>query len=355
MTSRTLDDLQRVIRLVDEDARAAAKELSNRLTKPRGSLGQIEALGEQLAAIAGRCPPPVPAPATVCIFAGDHGVVAEGVTPWPQEVTAQMVANFLSGGAAINVLARQAGAEVLVVDVGVATPIPSDSPSLLRRNIRQGTANLAQGPAMSLDEAVAAIEVGIAVASEAIGRGARLLVGGDMGIGNTTPSAAVIAALTGRDPAAVTGRGTGIDDRMLESKSAIVGLAVARLVDDPDALDVVRMVGGLEIAALAGLALGGAAHRVPVVIDGVVACAGALVAVGLVPECIGYLIAGHRSVEPGAGAALEQLGLRPLLDLDLRLGEGTGAVLAVPLVQAAAWILNDMATFDSAGVTDKDC
>lgn len=341
------------LRPIDMDgAGAEATELTDRLTKPQGSLGQLETLGTQLSAIARICPPPVPAPATVCVFAGDHGVVAEGVSPWPREVTAQMVANFCAGGAAINVLARHAGADVIVIDVGVATPIPLDTPNLLRRNIRLGTANLAAGPAMSPEDATAALDVGANVAAQAAAKGIRLLVTGDMGIGNTTPSAALIAALTGLDAASVTGRGTGIDDRMLETKTRVVALATGRLDPGAPPLDILAEVGGLEIAALAGFIVGGAAAGVPVVVDGVIAAAAALVAAAFVPDVVGYLIAGHRSSEPGASAALDHLGLVPVLDLQLRLGEGSGAALAIPMVQAAAKILREMATFDSAGVGD---
>lgn len=335
-------------------AGAEAAELTGRLTKPRGSLGQLETLGTRLCAIARACPPPVPERVTVCVFAGDHGVVAEGVTGWPQEVTAQMVANFCAGGAAINVLARHAGAQVVVVDVGVASTIPADAPTLLRRNVRSGTANLAAGPAMSPEEATAALDVGADVAAQAVADGARLLVTGDMGIGNTTSAAALIAALTGRDAAAVTGRGTGIDDRVLAVKTQVVARAVARLAPGAEPLDVLAEVGGLEIAALAGFIVGGAAAGVPVVLDGVVAGAAALVAATFAPDVVGYLVAGHRSSEPGARAALEHLALVPILDIGLRLGEGSGAALAIPLVQAAAKLLGEMATFDSAGVTDKN-
>jgi len=359
MTNGPLDEARAALRPVDEEARRAAAELSDRLTKPRGSLGVVEMLGGQLSAVARACPPPVPEPVAVCVFAGDHGVVAEGVTPWPQEVTAQMVANFAGGGAAINVLARQVGARVLVLDVGVATDI-GGVPGVLARNVRRGTANLARTAAMTHDEALAALAVGVTVARDAVAGdgpsmpGARLLVCGDMGIGNTTASAALIAALTGGCAEDVTGRGTGIDDATWTRKSAIVAQAVRRLHGDADPITVLAEVGGLEIAALAGLAIGGAALGVPVLLDGVVSGAAALVAAALEPAVIGYLIAGHRSVEPGASAALAHLGLRPVLDLDLRLGEGTGAALAVPVVQSAARILGEMATFDSAGVTDKD-
>lgn len=334
---------------VSSRAAAAAREHQLRLTKPPGSLGRLESAGEQLCAIAGVCPPPVPSPVAVAVFAGDHGVLAEGVSPWPAEVTAQMVANFCAGGAAINVLARHAGASVVVVDVGVATPCPPH-PSLIEANVRRGTANLAVEPAMSLDECRAAFEVGREVALSA---DAGCLVTGEMGIGNTTPSACLIAAFTGLSAEEVTGRGTGIDDAMWAVKVGVVSRALARhgAVDDPMAA--LASLGGLEIAALAGFITGGAERRVPVVVDGVIACAALLAAAAMEPEVLGYCIAGHRSTEPGASAALSFLGLAPLLDLELRLGEGSGACLAVPVLQAAAKILNEMATFDAAGVTSK--
>lgn len=355
MTTRSFADARAAVVPADSaGAGAEAAELTDRLTKPRGSLGQLETLGTRLCAIARSCPPPVPEPVTVCVFAGDHGVVVEGVTGWPQEVTAQMVANFCAGGGAINVLARHAGAQVLVVDVGVATPIPADAAALMRRNVRRGTANLAAGAAMSREEATAALDVGSDVAAQAVADGARLLATGDMGIGNTTAAAALIAALTGQNAAAVTGRGTGIDDQALAVKTQVVARAVGRLIPGAEPLDVLAEVGGLEIAALAGFIVGGAAAGIPVVIDGLITGAAALAAAAFVPDVVGYLVAGHRSSEPGARAALEHLGLVPILDLDLRLGEGSGAALAIPLVQAAAKILREMATFDSAGVTDEN-
>lgn len=340
------------VRPSDRSAAAATGTHLDRLTKPRGSLGRLEDAARQLAAIARTSPPPVPAPATVAVFAGDHGVVEEGVTPWPQEVTAQMVANFCAGGAAICVLARHAGAEVVVVDVGVATPIPAPG-GWLDRRVRPGTANLARGPAMSHHEALAALDVGVEVAEAAVAGGARCLITGDMGIGNTTPSAAIIAALTGRPAARVTGRGTGIDDETWARKVAVVAAAVDRLTADAAPLDVLAEVGGLEIAALAGFVTAGAAAGVPVLVDGVIALAATLVAVAETPAVRDYCVAGHRSTEPGATAALDHLGLAPLLDLELRLGEGTGAMLALPVLQAAARICHEMATFDAAGVTDK--
>ena len=343
---------------VDDAAAADARHLSDRLTKPRGALGRVEALGAQLAAIAGVCPPPVPQPAAVAVFAADHGVVAEGVTPWPSEVTAQMVANLVSGGAAINVLARQFGAPVLVVDVGVATALPDGlaSAGLVEARVRNGTGNIAVEPAMTSGQAEMALDVGAATAARLIADGARCLVTGEMGIGNTTASAAIVASVCRRPPSEVTGRGTGIDDGMLARTVAVVEQALARLPPgaDADALGLLAAIGGLEIAALAGFIVGGAAARVPVIADGLIAGAAALVADRLVPAVRGYLIAGHRSSEPGASAALAALGLEPVLELELRLGEGTGACLAVPVVQASAHILAEMATFDSAGVTDKD-
>ena len=335
---------------LDQSSAAEAAALHDRLAKPRGALGRLEEVGVRLAAIAATCPPPVPEPVVVAVFAGDHGVLEEGVTPWPQEVTAQMVAAFCSGGAAVNVLARHAGADVVVVDVGVAAEL-APAPGLLLRKVRRGTANLATGPAMTVDEAGQALDVGAEVAAHAVAGGARCLVTGDMGIGNTTASAALIAAHTGRPAARVTGRGTGIDDEAFARKVAVVDRAVAGLDGDP--LGVLAAVGGLEIAALAGFVVGGAAARVPVVVDGVVALAAVLTAAALAPASADYCFAGHRSTEPGAAAALDHLGLTPLLDLGMRLGEGTGACLAVPLVQAAAKVLREMATLDGAGVTPK--
>ena len=341
---------------VDHAAAAEAAARHRRLTKPRGSLGRLEDLGVRLAAIAGQSPPPVPEPATVAVFAADHGVLCEGVSPWPCEVTAQMVANFGAGGAAICVLARQAGARVVVVDVGVASDLDA-FPGLVVRKVRPGTANLAVEPAMTPAEAGLALDAGAAVAAEAVAGGARCLVTGDMGIGNTTSSAALVAAFTGRPVVEVTGRGTGIDDVTWDRKVAVVGRALDRAASDGTLaggpLAVLASLGGLEVAALAGFVVGGAAARVPVLVDGVVALAALLPAAAIAPEVLSYCFAGHRSTEPGASAALSHLGLEPLLDLELRLGEGTGACLAVPILAAAARILGEMATFDQAGVTEK--
>jgi nicotinate-nucleotide--dimethylbenzimidazole phosphoribosyltransferase len=348
-----LADTIAAIAPLDGAAVAAARERQETLTKPSGSLGRLEDISVQLAGIAGQCPPPLPEPAAVAVFAADHGVHAQGVSPWPQEVTAQMVANFLASGAVVNAIAAQAGAEVCVVDVGVAADLP-DAPGLLPRKVRHGTADMTAGPAMSRDEARRAVETGIEVARDLVAAGHRCLVTGDMGIANTTASAALIAVFTGADAGQVTGRGTGIDDPTWARKVDVVRRALARHDCDPaDPLGVLAAIGGLEHAALAGFILGGAAHRVPVMLDGVIACAAALAARVFAPDVTGCLIAGHLSTEPGARRALEALGLRPLLDLGLRLGEGSGAALALPVVAAAARVLRDVATFDSAGVSSE--
>jgi len=336
---------------LDPAAVGAARARHDQLTKPPGSLGRLEDLGAQLSGIAAACPPPVPADPAVGVFAADHGVVASGVTPWPQEVTAQMLANFVAGGAAINVIAHQTAATVHVVDVGVAADVTALA-KVEHRKVRAGTANLADGPAMTVAEARAALDAGVEVAERLLADGHDLLATGDMGIGNTTASAALIASFTRRDAAAVTGRGTGIDDAMLAHKADIVHAATARAAGYLDPVSVLSEVGGLEIAALAGFIVGGAAGGVPVVIDGVIALAALLVADALVPGVSDRCVAGHRSTEPGASAALDHLALVPVLDLGMRLGEGTGACLAVPVVQAAARILNEMATFAEAAVTD---
>ena len=339
---------------LDVEAQHRAEQHQLRLIKPPGSLGRLESVGAQLAGIAAAVPPPLPRPATVAVFAGDHGVHAQGVSPWPQEVTAQMVGNFLAGGAAINVLARQAGANVIVVDVGVASELP-EVPDFLVRKVRAGTADLAVGPAMTIDDARRALDIGAEVAARLVDQGARCLVTGDMGIANTTPASALIASLIDRPASGVTGRGTGIDDERLRRKTELVAAAAnrARQRHGNDALAILAEVGGLEHAALAGFVTGGTALQVPVVVDGVISASALLVASRLVPGVEQGVIAGHRSIEPGASAVLAELGLRPMIDLDLRLGEGTGAALALPLVEAAARVLAEMATFDQAGVTEK--
>ncbi|GAA3227357.1 nicotinate-nucleotide--dimethylbenzimidazole phosphoribosyltransferase [Nonomuraea helvata] len=346
------------IRPADPHAMAEAQAYQDRLTKPRGSLGQLEEIAVRLAGAAGVTPPPMPEPAALAIFAGDHGVHARGVTPWPQEVTVQMVANFLAGGAVANAFAAQAGVSVTVVDVGVAADLP-DGPGLVKRKIGYGTDDMSKGPAMSVDQAVRALETGIGVARDLVASGARCLITGDMGIANTTASAALIAVFAGRDPAEVTGRGTGIDDEMYQHKVDVVRDALrtnglsGSLISPSEALRALAAVGGFEHAAIAGLILGGAAARVPVILDGVIAGAAALVAAALDPAALDHCVAGHRSAEPGHAVALDHLGLRPLVDLELRLGEGSGGLLAHPVICAAVRVMHDVATFDSAGVTEK--
>ena len=351
-----IDETIAAIGPLDEAAMRDARDHQARLTKPPGSLGVLEEVSVRLAGLAGRCPPPLPEPAAVAVFAADHGVHAQGVTPWPQEVTAQMVANFLAGGAVVNAFAAQVGARVSVVDVGVAAELDA-APGLLRRKIAPGTPDMTAGPAMTAAQARRAAETGIEVARELAAEGARCLITGDMGIANTTASAALIAAFTGLPPERVTGRGTGIDDATHAHKVEVVRAALARHgLPDGSAppLEVLAAVGGLEHAALAGFVLGAAALRVPVVLDGVIAGAAALAAAALCPDALGGCVAGHRSAEPGHAAAVEALGLRPLVDLELRLGEGTGALLALPLVQGSVRVLHEVATFDSAGVSEKD-
>jgi nicotinate-nucleotide--dimethylbenzimidazole phosphoribosyltransferase len=345
----------RLVAPLDGEAMAAATERHLSLTKPPGSLGRLETLGVQLAGISGQAVPPVPRPAAVAVFAADHGVHAQGMSPWPQEVTTQMVANFVGGGAAINVLARQAGADVVVVDVGVAGELPP-SEGLLDRRIAAGTADLSTGPAMTPAQARAALDAGAEVATDLVAAGNRCLLTGDMGIANTTASTALIVALADRRATEITGRGAGLPQDDVPRKVAVVAAAAARARerhgDDP--LATLAEIGGFEHAALAGYIVAGAALGVPVVVDGVIAASALLVAARLVPGVEASAIAGHRSVEPGSAAVLEALGLEPLLDLELRLGEGTGAALAYPVVESAARILREMATFDQAGVSAKN-
>jgi nicotinate-nucleotide--dimethylbenzimidazole phosphoribosyltransferase len=341
------------IRPLDAKALGEAWERQKRMTKPAGALGMLEIISAQLSGLSRQCPPPIPEPAAVAIFAGDHGVHAQGVTPWPQEVTAQMVANFLGGGAVCNAFAGQVGAEVCVVDVGVAADLPA-TPGLLPRKIRAGTSDMTTGPAMTREEAKQAIEVGIETARDLVAAGNKALLTGEMGIANTTASAALISVFTDTDPAEVTGRGTGINDETLARKTEVVRRAIELHQPDPaDPVGVLAAIGGFEHAAMVGLLLGGASLRTPVILDGVSAGAAALVARAIAPEVLAACIAGHRSAEPGHVAALNKLGLRPLVDLDLRLGEGTGALLALPLVQSTARAMHEVATFDSAGVTEK--
>ena len=337
---------------LDASAEALARARQAALTKPPGSLGSLEALSMQLAAITGH-PRPSLARKAVIVMAADHGVTAEAVSAYPSAVTPQMVLNFLHGGAAINVLARQAGARVVVVDIGVAADLSSET-GLRHHKIAYGTQNMALGPAMTRSQAEAAVQVGLDVVEAEAAAGLDLVGAGDMGIGNTTASAAIVALLTGASVLDVTGRGTGVDDAGLARKVAAIERALAINQPNPaDALDVLAKVGGFEIGGLAGVMLGAAARRVPVVVDGFISGAAALIASGLDPSVKPYLIAAHQSVEIGHRVTLQHLGLRPLLILDLRLGEGTGAALAFHLVEAAARLLDEMATFDEAGVSGK--
>lgn len=345
-----LDEAIAGVRPISVPALEEARVRQAQLTKPPGSLGLLEEVGIRLAGIARECPPPVPSGATVGVFAGDHGVCAQGVTPWPQEVTVQMLMNMAAGGAAINVLSDELGATTVITDVGVAADYPPQ-PAIRTRNVARGTRDLSVEPAMTLDEARTALEIGIATAHEAVDGGARILLTGDMGIGNTTASSALIAVFTGRPVGDVTGRGAGLDDEALARKNAVIERALALHAPSPeDPLATFAAVGGLEHAAIAGFVLGGAQRGVPIILDGVIACSSALVATALSEHVAGYLLSGHAGVEPGIRAALGALGLRPLVDLGLRLGEGTGAVLALPVVRAAARVLRDMATFADVGI-----
>jgi len=351
---------------LDPTAIAAADAHQTQLTKPAGSMGRLEALGSRLAGMYAVCPPPIPEPAVVAVFAGDHGVHAQGISPWPQEVTVQMVANVAAGGAVVNALARQVGASVCVIDVGVANALPAGVDArivdarivderIVDERIVDGTADFTTGLALSREQAQAAVLIGARTADRLIDEGARLLVTGDLGIGNTTASAALIAVFTGADPGAVTGPGAGSDARMLAHKIAVIRAGIERHQPDPtDPIGVLAAFGGAEHAALAGFLVATAARRVPVILDGVIAGAAALVAAALCPGVTAYLVAGHRSTEPGATAALAALRLEPILDLGMRLGEGSGGVLAVPVVQAAARLLREVATFDSAGVAGRE-
>ena len=336
----------------DRRIAAETQRLLDAKTKPRRSLGRLEELACRVAAFRGTTDV-APGPKCIVVMGADHGVAAEGVSAYPQEVTRQMLLNFAAGGAAINVLARHVGARVVVVDMGVCEPLPPH-PSIRVERIGPGTANLARGPAMSREEAIAALEVGIRIARELAAEGTTLIGLGEMGIANTTSASALVAALTGSEPAAVTGRGTGVDDAGLAHKVEVIRRALDRHRADADTpLDVLAKLGGFEIAGLAGVALGGAACRVPVVVDGFIAGAAALVAERLCPPVVEALIAAHRSVEIGHARILDALGLVPIIDLDLRLGEGTGAALAMSLIDAALLILRDMATFGAAGVADS--
>lgn len=350
MEDRLARVTERIVPL-DETAVDQAAQRLDSLTKPPGSLGRLEALAKQLAGITGEAMPRFPRKAVV-VMAGDHGVCDEGVSAFPSEVTQQMVLNFLEGGAAVNVLARQAGADVYCVDVGVKAEV--SHPGLLNKNIRRGTANMSNGPAMSREEALQAMLVGVEIAAMLSEQGCRLFATGEMGIGNTTPSAAIGAVLAGLPVDHIVGRGTGIDDERLKHKADVIRRAIELNRPDPqDPIDVLAKVGGLEIAGLAGLILGAAALRSPIVIDGFISTAAALVAARICPAAVPYMIASHLSEERGHAALLEALGIRPAIRLEMRLGEGTGAALLFHFVEAAVRLMHEMATFESAGVSKE--
>ena len=335
---------------VDEAVQEQARARQAILTKPAGALGVLETLSIQLAGITGRLDW-LPQRRVVVVCAGDHGVVAQRISAYPQTVTRQMVINFLNGGAAVNVLARQMGARVIVVDAGVASDFDSH-PDLVNGKIAYGTADFTMQSAMTAAQADASIALGLRVAQQEMERGLDILAVGEMGIGNTTAASAIIAAITGKPPAQVTGRGTGLDDLQLEHKIAVIEKAL--VLHNPANESTLQKLGGFEIGAMAGLMLGAAAQRIPVMIDGLISTAAALIAVQYQSGVKPYLIAGHRSAEPGHGVALDALELFPLLRLEMRTGEGSGAVLALPIVEAAMRILQEMATFDDAGVSRKN-
>jgi len=347
-----LAQLTSQIKPLDPEWTGRAQERLDSLTKPPGSLGKLEELAARYVAIREEYFPRLEIKRVV-VFAGDHGVVAEGISAYPQEVTFQMVYNFVRGGAGISVLSRQAGARVEVVDIGVNHEFEPNL-NLISRKVAFGTRNMAQEAAMTREEALRAVWVGVERAQEAVEDGVDVLAAGDMGIGNTTPAAALAAVFTGRPVGAVTGRGTGIDTSTLTHKVAVINRALALnkpTADDP--LGTLASVGGLEIAGITGLILGAAAARRPLLLDGFIATAGALVAARLVPAVADYLIAAHRSVEPGHQIMLAHLGLTPLLNLRMRLGEGTGAALGMMVLEAGWRIYREMATFEEAGVVEK--
>ena len=337
---------------IDHSARALASERQDSLTKPTGAMGKLEALSIDIAGMTGKIAPKLKN-RSVFLMAADHGITKEGVSPYPADVTPQMVMNFLNHGAAINVLTRQSKSDVLIVDVGVNYDFP-DLPGLVKRKVAYGTANMLHEPAMTKAQAEEAIRVGMDVLNEAADNGLELAATGEMGIGNTTASAAITALLCRMKPADVTGRGTGLDDAGLQRKIAIIEHVLeARDPDPKDPMDILCKVGGLEIAGMAGVTIAAASRRIPLVMDGLISTAAAALADALVPGVKNYLIAGHRSPEAGHRYLLERLGKYPLLQLDMRVGEGTGAALAFNLIDAANNILRDMATFDSAGVSNR--
>lgn len=349
--SAFIEDRVSKIQPLEQESMEQAKAHLDQLTKPIGSLGKLEQLAIQLAGITQK-PFPEVTPPGILVFAGDHGVVEEGVSAFPKEVTVQMIHNFVNGGAAINVFGRQIGAILRVIDVGVASEL--DTLDIWKYKVKPGTNNFAREDAMTRQEAEESIKAGIESSERIIAEGAKLIIIGEMGIGNTTCSSAIVSALTGLDPEQLVGKGTGISDESKLQKIQVVRDAIsARKPDRKDPLDVLSKVGGLEVGAMAGAILGAAASHVPVLVDGFIASAAALLAVRICPTAKEYLIMGHRSVEPGQGAILEELEQVPLLDLQLRLGEGSGAAVAFPLVEAATRMIREMATFSQAGISTE--
>jgi len=345
-----LEETIKKIGSLDEDAMERARRRQSELTKPVGSLGVLEEISIKLAGIAGD-PMPKIKEKLIITMAGDHGVVEADVSAYPSEVTSQMVNNFLAGGAAVNVLARHIGARIVVVDMGVAADI--NEPGLIVKKIGYGTRNMVKGAAMSREDAIKAIEAGITVFEEEYEKGIEIVGTGDMGIGNTTPSSAIIAAVVGCDPKLVTGRGTGIDDISLGKKINAIKKAIEINGPFEDAIDLLSKLGGFEIAGITGVILSAASHRVPVVIDGFISGASAIVAGEIEPRSKNFIFASHKSVEIGHKVILDHLGLSPILNLNMRLGEGTGAALAMSIIEASSKILNEMKTFEEAGISEK--
>ncbi len=347
-----IKDVVKQIKPIDQDLMKKAQARLDSLTKPLGSLGRLEETAKLIVGITGKALPTLDKK-VVFTFAADHGVTAEGVSLYPKEVTAQMVYNFLRGGAGINVLARHVGARVVVADLGVACDLEDKDKKLVHKKIGYGTKNMVQGPAMTREEAIRSIEAGMDIFEAEFTRGIDIVCTGEMGIGNTTAASAITAVFTKKPVAAITGRGTGLDDKGLGKKIATIETVLrVNKPDAKDALDILAKVGGFEIGGLAGVILAAAAHKVPVVVDGFISGAAALIAYGIEPKTKEYMIAGHCSQEPGHKIIWEYLGLNPLLDLKLRLGEGTGAALSLSLIEASVKVLSQMATFKDAGVTE---
>jgi nicotinate-nucleotide--dimethylbenzimidazole phosphoribosyltransferase len=348
-----MGEMKALIKPTDKTFAEKAQARLDDLTKPLGSLGRLEEFARRLVVITGNTMPTLDRK-VIFTFAGDHGVVSAGVSAYPKEVTPQMVFNFLNGGAAINALARHAGADNVVIDMGVDFDFEG-APGLVDRKVMRGTRNMLEEPAMTVEETVRCLKIGFDMAAEYATKGYKIFCTGDMGIGNTTPSSAIAAVLTGKAVSEVTGRGTGLDDEGLDRKIRTIEKIIAlRKPDANDPIDVLAKVGGTEIGGIAGLILGAAAHKVPVVVDGFISTAGALIAYEIAPNAVEYMFAGHASVEIGQKAMLEKMGLTPIVDLGMRLGEGTGAALAMMLIEGGLKVYREMATFSEAGVSEKE-